>query len=259
MPGTPANAAVPSTTSWLGYWCTIARRCFSVSRSCAFVTSRNACSTSLALGALRRTGRGAESRVQSPRLRERGRVARAGACPAPRAKKDELSMVFVLVLVWFGARIFGNRPSADPRFGNSFRSRIFFRVSFPRVRFALDTPGTPAFDSVSRVCALSPGIPAISILFHRIRVAVRPERVDLERRVHASVHRHADRHAGRGDDSDDEWQLSQLGSKTKTHEKCYACIRGSSEQRRAGSSALAGPRAPSSDPDEGVPRGGGHA
>ena len=166
MPGTPANAAVPSTTSWLGYWCTIARRCFSVSRSCAFVTSRNACSASLALGALRRTRRGAERRVQSPRLRERGRVARAGACPAPRAKKDELSLVLFLVLVWFAARIFRQHRRLwvrDPRSDISFRSEDIFPVPFPaRQRFALDTPGTPAFDSVSRVCALSPGIPAIS-------------------------------------------------------------------------------------------------
>ena len=166
MIGTPANAAVPSTTSWLGYWYTIARGCFGVSRRAAFGTSRNACPASLALGALRRANRGVESRFRSPRLRERGRVARAGACPAPRAKKDELSMVLVLVLLWFAARIF-RQQTAGLSQQTPVRTFLFatgyFSGSFPaRQRFALDTPGTPAFDSVSRVCGLSPGIPAIS-------------------------------------------------------------------------------------------------
>lgn len=89
--------------------------------------------------------------------------------------------------------------SADPR------SQLFFGPQdiFPRLRFGKDvhTPGTPAFDSVSPSAGLFRElIPAISFfIFHRLRVGVRPESLALERRVHANVHRHADRHPGRAE------------------------------------------------------------
>jgi hypothetical protein len=200
MTGTPANAAVPSTTSWLGYWCTIARGCFGVSRRAAFGTSRNACPASLALGALRRANRGVESRFRSPRLRERGRVARAGACPAPRAKKNEGTLVLVL------AQEFSGKRQQTVGLSQQTPVRSFFSGNkdiFPRLRFGKDghTPGTPAFDSVSPSAGLFRElIPAISFfIFHRLRVGVRPESLALERRVHANVHRHADRHPGRAE------------------------------------------------------------